>query len=104
MGIAGLFGKQAAKVSEKKEDKVSDAGKKGGKKRTAAAAAAVNEDSEPKASVPPAASATKNTLILFEEVDVLRGEDRGFIAAIATLLHAAKRPVVLTSNATRELS
>ena len=39
-----------------------------------------------------------NTLILFEEVDVLRGEDRGFMAALAQLIAGAKRPIVLTSN------
>ena len=43
--------------------------------------------------------AAKNTLILFEEVDVLRGEDRGFMAALAQLVAGAKRPIVLTSNA-----
>ena len=40
----------------------------------------------------------RNTLILFEEVDVLRGEDRGFMAALAQLIAGAKRPIVLTSN------
>ena len=43
---------------------------------------------------------TQNTLILFEEVDVLRGEDRGFMAALATLIRTTKRPIALTSNAT----
>ena len=43
--------------------------------------------------------AAKNTLILFEEVDVLPGEDRGVMAALAQLVAGAKRPIVLTSNA-----
>lgn len=45
-----------------------------------------------------AGAGASNTLILFEEVDVLRGEDRGFMAALATLINTTKRPIVLTSN------
>ena len=45
-------------------------------------------------------STAQNTLILFEEVDVLRGEDRGFMAALAALIRTTKRPIALTSNAT----
>ena len=47
-----------------------------------------------------AAQNNTNTLILFEEVDVLRGEDRGFMAALAALIRDSKRPIALTSNAT----
>ena len=39
-----------------------------------------------------------NTLILFEEVDTLCDDDRGFMAALSSLVATAKRPLVLTSN------
>ncbi|KAK1416701.1 hypothetical protein QVD17_25817 [Tagetes erecta] len=38
------------------------------------------------------------TLILFEDVDVAMGEDRGFIATIQQLAETAKRPMILTCN------
>lgn len=38
------------------------------------------------------------TLILFEDVDTIFAEDRGFIASLLQLAETAKRPMVLTSN------
>lgn len=38
------------------------------------------------------------TLILFEDVDTVFDEDRGFIASILQLAETAKRPIILTSN------
>ena len=81
---AGFFGARAPRdESDKSGDETS-------KKR-----AAPDDDHDTHAS-----PKTQNTLILFEEVDVLRGEDRGFMAALATLIRTTKRPIALTSNAT----
>ena len=71
-GVAGMF-KASAKAAEAADGKASDD--------------------------PSGTPQEDNTLILFEEVDVLRGEDRGFVAALATLVANTKRPIVLTSNA-----
>ncbi|XP_058089613.1 uncharacterized protein LOC131236455 isoform X6 [Magnolia sinica] len=38
------------------------------------------------------------TLILFEDVDTIFDEDRGFIATLLQLAETAKRPMILTSN------
>lgn len=38
------------------------------------------------------------TLILFEDVDAVLDEDRGFIGTIQQLAETAKRPMILTSN------
>lgn len=38
------------------------------------------------------------TLILFEDVDTVFDEDRGFISTILQLAGTAKRPIILTSN------
>ena len=38
------------------------------------------------------------TLILFEDVDIIFPEDRGFVAAIQQIAEKAKGPVILTSN------
>ncbi|KAF6172734.1 hypothetical protein GIB67_000792 [Kingdonia uniflora] len=38
------------------------------------------------------------TLILFEDVDTIFYEDRGFIASIQQIAETAKRPMILTSN------
>ncbi|XP_038974107.1 ATPase family AAA domain-containing protein 5-like isoform X2 [Phoenix dactylifera] len=38
------------------------------------------------------------TLILFEDVDTVFDEDRGFISTILQLAETAKRPIILTSN------
>ncbi|KAK1384333.1 AAA domain-containing protein [Heracleum sosnowskyi] len=40
----------------------------------------------------------KKTLILFEDVDAVLEEDRGFIGTIQQLAETAKRPMILTSN------
>lgn len=40
----------------------------------------------------------KKTLILFEDVDAVLEEDRGFIGTIQRLAETAKRPMILTSN------
>lgn len=38
------------------------------------------------------------TLLLFEDVDTVFDEDRGFLASIFQLAETAKRPIILTSN------
>ncbi|KAI5082912.1 hypothetical protein GOP47_0002655 [Adiantum capillus-veneris] len=38
------------------------------------------------------------TVLLFEDVDMVFEDDRGFIAAVAQLAATAKRPIILTSN------
>eukprot|EP00268_Persea_americana_P056580 TRINITY_DN6691_c0_g1_i9.p1 TRINITY_DN6691_c0_g1~~TRINITY_DN6691_c0_g1_i9.p1 ORF type:complete len:1428 (+),score=321.23 TRINITY_DN6691_c0_g1_i9:161-4285(+) len=38
------------------------------------------------------------TLILFEDVDIIFDEDRGFTATLSQLAETAKRPMILTSN------
>ncbi|XP_024518680.1 uncharacterized protein LOC112341912 [Selaginella moellendorffii] len=40
----------------------------------------------------------KPTIILFEEIDTVFEEDKGFLAAIGQLAKSSKRPMVLTSN------
>ncbi|PKA49149.1 hypothetical protein AXF42_Ash010834 [Apostasia shenzhenica] len=40
----------------------------------------------------------KRTLFLFEEVDIVFDEDRGFISTILKLAETTKRPMILTSN------
>ncbi|XP_017252670.1 uncharacterized protein LOC108223102 isoform X1 [Daucus carota subsp. sativus] len=40
----------------------------------------------------------KKTLILFEDVDTVFDEDRGFLGSIQQLAETAKRPMILTSN------
>ncbi|XP_020257075.1 uncharacterized protein LOC109833706 isoform X2 [Asparagus officinalis] len=46
-----------------------------------------------------AISQTANkSLILFEDVDTVFDEDRGFIASVLQLVETAKRPIILTSN------
>ncbi|KAK9833435.1 hypothetical protein WJX81_005331 [Elliptochloris bilobata] len=39
------------------------------------------------------------TVVVFEEIDNLADADRGFLAALATLIADSKRPIVLMSNA-----
>ncbi|XP_022093613.1 ATPase family AAA domain-containing protein 5-like isoform X2 [Acanthaster planci] len=41
---------------------------------------------------------TSTSLILFEDVDVVFEEDKGFLSAIATFLKTTKRPIVLTTS------
>ncbi len=41
---------------------------------------------------------SQDTLILFEEVDLLYEEDVGFFKAIRSLIHSTKRPIILTCN------
>ena len=86
-GAAGFFGARAPKNDA---DNASGDETKTNKKR-----AAPDDEHDTHAS-----PQTQNTLILFEEVDVLRGEDRGFMAALAALLRTTTRPIALTSNAT----
>lgn len=43
------------------------------------------------------------TILLFEDVDLIFEDDRGFMAAVAQLATSAKRPIILTSNGKREL-
>ncbi|KAL5992900.1 hypothetical protein ACLOJK_013819 [Asimina triloba] len=38
------------------------------------------------------------TLVLFEDVDIIFDEDKGFIATLLQLAETAKRPIILTSN------
>ena len=77
-GIAGMFGKTSGANPAASSSR--------GKKR-----ASEERDAPPR-------TRGENTPILFEEVDVLRGEDH-FMAALATLVTTTKRPIVLTSNA-----
>ncbi|KAJ6798913.1 Uncharacterized protein M6B38_212620 [Iris pallida] len=42
--------------------------------------------------------AANKTLILFEDVDTVFDEDRGFISSILQLAETSKRPIILTSN------
>ncbi|XP_038064242.1 LOW QUALITY PROTEIN: ATPase family AAA domain-containing protein 5-like [Patiria miniata] len=41
---------------------------------------------------------TSTSLILFEDVDVVFEEDKGFLSAIATFLKTTKRPIILTTS------
>lgn len=41
---------------------------------------------------------TTKSLILFEDVDTIFDEDRGFIGAILQLAETSKRPIILTAN------
>lgn len=38
------------------------------------------------------------TVLLFEDVDMVFEDDRGFMAAVAQVAATAKRPIILTSN------
>jgi hypothetical protein len=38
------------------------------------------------------------TILLFEDVDMVFEDDRGFMAAVTQLAATAKRPIILTSN------
>ncbi|CAG9460249.1 unnamed protein product [Pedinophyceae sp. YPF-701] len=38
------------------------------------------------------------TAVVFEEIDVLAEHDRGFAAALASLIHNTKRPIILTAR------
>lgn len=42
--------------------------------------------------------APNKALILFEDVDTIFDEDRGFLGTIMQLAKTAKRPIILTSN------
>ena len=85
-GVGGLFGAFGVKP------------KSGSKKRKSDSDISQDDKDSSKDKESSKTSSQKNTLILFEEVDVLRGEDRGFMAALATLIRTSKRPIVLTSN------
>eukprot|EP00798_Chlamydomonas_sp_ICE-L_P014765 gene14765-20816_t len=49
-------------------------------------------------SIPPTASSSRHTLMLFEEADVLVDEDRGFASMLAALVQDSKRPIVICVN------
>ncbi|XP_010274309.1 PREDICTED: uncharacterized protein LOC104609641 isoform X2 [Nelumbo nucifera] len=40
----------------------------------------------------------RKTLVLFEDVDIVFDEDRGFVSAIQQFAEKARRPIILTSN------
>lgn len=44
------------------------------------------------------ASQDLNTILLFEEVDILFEDDTGFLKALKTLMNTTKRPIILTCN------
>ncbi|XP_072168365.1 uncharacterized protein [Diadema setosum] len=41
---------------------------------------------------------TATSLILFDEVDIIFDEDKGFLSAITSLMESTKRPIVLTTS------
>ncbi|KAK3258923.1 hypothetical protein CYMTET_32055 [Cymbomonas tetramitiformis] len=106
----GMLG--ALQPSEPSELVAAEPGKRKRDARKQAAGGAASEDAslkrvkaaieqaEAAAAGGKAAGGTRETktLILFEEVDTLFEDDRGFMTALATLISTAKRPLILTSN------
>ncbi|TVU47653.1 hypothetical protein EJB05_07259 [Eragrostis curvula] len=58
----------------------------------------VGYDSSPKVSVEAPKQVLNKTLILFEDVDTVFDEDRGFISTILKMAETTKWPIILTSN------
>jgi hypothetical protein len=62
--------------------------------------------SRPQSKDKPAASEAQfdNTILLFEEVDIIDEEkDRGFYSALVELVKSTKRPIIVTCNSTYQI-
>lgn len=82
---ASIKNKQTTKKIKRGKENSNSKKATAGKAATAAAAPQVLND---------------RTLILFEEIDVLFDDDRGFTSAVISLMQRSKRPIVLTCNGT----
>ncbi|KAI8500969.1 ATPase AAA domain-containing protein 5 [Branchiostoma belcheri] len=80
-------GNKKVKKSEKRRSSKGSGDKKSSDKQTEAKPAATQEPTR-----------AMTSLILFEEVDVVFEDDKGFLPAINTLMTTTKRPIILTTS------
>ncbi|KAI9019732.1 hypothetical protein DFJ74DRAFT_135022 [Hyaloraphidium curvatum] len=59
---------------------------------------AVHGDDDAKAALAARPASTGQTLLVFDNVDIVYEEDKGFWAAVAAVAERTKRPIVLTAN------